>query len=217
MQKQELQQITYNYLDNMFPTAQCELNFDNNLQLLVAVILSAQCTDKRVNQVTQNLFLKYQSVQDFANANILDLEKAIFSCGFYHNKAKNIKSACNDIIDRFNGQVPDNFEDLISLNGVGRKTANVVLAVGFHKDTIAVDTHVFRVSNRLGLAKANNALKCEMQLQKIVPKEQWSRFHHLLVLFGRYHCKAIKPNCAECKLKDFCKFYKQKNSSTMQK
>ena len=208
MQKKELANITYSYLDELFERAECELNFTNHLELLVAVMLSAQCTDKRVNQVTQTLFKKYQSVQDYASCNREELEQDIFSCGFYRNKSKNIISACQDIITKFNGQVPDNFEDLISLSGVGRKTANVVLAVGFNQDAIAVDTHVFRVSNRLGLAKAKTPFECEKQLMNSVPKSRWSHIHHLLVLFGRYHCKAIKPNCKDCKLKPYCNYFK---------
>ena len=200
----------YDYINNLLPAAQCELEFSNNFELLIAVMLSAQCTDKRVNTVTKTLFQKYRNPQDFAKANINELEQEIFSCGFYHNKAKNIISASQDIIDKFDGQVPDNFEDLISLSGVGRKTANVVLAVGFGRDAIAVDTHVFRVSNRLGIAKANNPLSCEKQLQAAISQDKWSHFHHLLVLFGRYHCKAIKPNCSDCGLKNLCEYYNKK-------
>ncbi len=199
--------IVYNKINSLFPVAKCELNFANNFELLIAVMLSAQCTDKRVNVVTSTLFQKYKTPQDFANADINVLEKEIFSCGFYHNKAKNIINASKDIVSKYDGQVPDTFEDLISLTGVGRKTANVVLAVAFNQDAIAVDTHVFRVSNRLGIAKATNPLACERQLQKAISKDKWSHFHHLLVLFGRYHCKAIKPNCAGCELKELCAFY----------
>ena len=198
-----------NYLDKLFPNPECELNFNNVFELLVAVILSAQCTDKRVNQVTSSLFKKYKAPKDFAYANKEDLENDIKSCGFYHNKAKNIISASKDIIEKFNGQVPSNIDDLMSLAGVGKKTANVVYAVGFGGDAIAVDTHVFRVSNRLGII-SKNPLDCEIKLQKLIPKQKWSSVHHQLVLFGRYFCKAIKPMCANCELFDICKYDKKR-------
>lgn len=209
MQNQLTNEI-YNRLNTLFENAACELNFSNNFELLVAVMLSAQCTDKRVNEVTKTLFSKYKSPEDLKVADQAELEREIFSCGFYHNKAKNLIAMSNDLCKRFGGKVPDDFDDLISLAGVGRKTANVVLAVGFNQDAIAVDTHVFRVSNRLGLVKTNNVLKCELELQKITDKSKWSTFHHQLVLFGRYHCKAINPKCNSCVLKDLCKNYKGK-------
>ena len=199
-------------IKNKFPIAKCELNFENNYQLIVAVILSAQCTDKRVNIVTPKLFEKYPTVQDLANADIEELKDIIRSCGFYNNKSKNLIAMAKDVTNKFDGEIPSNYDDLVALAGVGRKTANVVMAVGFGKDAIAVDTHVFRVSNRLGI-KSKNPLECEKQLQKIFPKENWSELHYLLVLFGRYFCKAIKPSCENCELKEFCKFIKknQKN------
>ncbi len=202
----------YDILKNKFPIAKCELNFENNYQLIVAVILSAQCTDKRVNIVTPKLFEKYPTVQDLANADIEELKDIIRSCGFYNNKSKNLIAMAKDVTNKFDGEIPSNYDDLVALAGVGRKTANVVMAVGFGKDAIAVDTHVFRVSNRLGI-KSKNPLECEKQLQKIFPKENWSELHYLLVLFGRYFCKAIKPSCENCELKEFCKFIKknQKN------
>lgn len=202
--------IVYDRLGQIFGEAKCELNFSNNFELLVAVMLSAQCTDKRVNTVTKVLFEKYNTPEAFATLEQKKLEKEIYSCGFYHNKAKNIIAMSKDILVRFGGTVPSEFDDLISLAGVGRKTANVVMAVGFNKDAIAVDTHVFRVSNRLGIVKANNPYKCELALQKVVDKEKWSRFHHLLVLFGRYYCKAISPKCKDCVLADICKMKKGK-------
>ncbi len=198
-----------NYLNEMFPEPKCELEFQNNFQLLIAVILSAQCTHKRVNIVTKELFKKYNSPKDFASIKQEELENEIKSCGFYHNKAKNIISASKDIVNRFNGEVPNNVEDLMSLAGVGKKTANVVFAVGFGGDAIAVDTHVFRVSNRLGI-ESKNPLECEEKLMKILPKKDWSKIHHQLVLFGRYFCKAIKPNCKECELNDICKYYQER-------
>lgn len=202
----------FDILKNKFPISQCELNFENNYQLIVAVILSAQCTDKRVNIVTPKLFEKYPTVQDLAKADIEELKDIIRSCGFYNNKSKNLIAMAKDVTNKFDGEIPSNYDDLVALAGVGRKTANVVMAVGFGKDAIAVDTHVFRVSNRLGI-KSKNPLECEKQLQKIFPKENWSELHYLLVLFGRYFCKAIKPNCENCELKEFCEFIKknQKN------
>lgn len=198
----------YDILKNKFPIAKCELNFENNYQLIVAVILSAQCTDKRVNIVTPKLFEKYPTVQDLANADIEELKDIIRSCGFYNNKSKNLIAMAKDVTNKFNGEIPSNYDDLVALAGVGRKTANVVMAVGFSKDAIAVDTHVFRVSNRLGI-KSKNPLECEKQLQKIFPKENWSELHYLLVLFGRYFCKAIKPSCENCELRKFCEFIKK--------
>lgn len=193
----------FEILKNKFPVADCELNFNNNYELIVAVILSAQCTDKRVNIVTPNLFKKYPTVKELANANEQELKNIIHSCGFYNNKSKNLIAMAKDVCQKFGGEIPSDYDDLISLSGVGRKTANVVMAVGFGKDAIAVDTHVFRVSNRLGI-KSKNPLECEKQLQKIFDQKDWSHLHYLLVLFGRYYCKAIKPECSNCELKEFC-------------
>lgn len=185
-------------LDIMVENPVCELNYKTPFELLIAVILSAQCTDKRVNQVTSELFKTHNNPEDFVSMPIEELEKKIHSCGFYHNKAKSIKSASRDIIDKFNGEVPSKFEDLLTLAGVGRKTANVVLAVAFGGDAIAVDTHVLRVSNRLGFVKTENPNICEKKLMKIFPKDKWSKLHYQMVLFGRYTCKAIKPQCEKC-------------------
>lgn len=198
-----------NYLDELFPEPACELKFNSKFELLVSVILSAQCTDKRVNMVTSELFKKYNTPKDFAGLKQEELENMIKSCGFYHNKAKNIISCSKDILERFNGNVPNNVDDLMSLAGVGKKTANVVFSVGFGGDAIAVDTHVFRVSNRLGI-KSKNPLECEAKLQKLVPKQNWSKVHHQMVLFGRYNCKAIKPNCKECELVNICEYYNER-------
>ena len=181
------------------------LNFNTPFELLVAVILSAQCTDERVNRVTSELFKEYNTPEKMLKLSQTELEKYIFSCGLYKNKAQNILKTSKDILEKFNGQVPSNLEDLRSLAGVGRKTANVVYSVAFKGAAIAVDTHVFRVSNRIGLANAKNVLNTEKQLMKNINKADWSRSHHYLIYLGRSYCKAGKPNCNECPIKDLCK------------
>lgn len=200
----------YDTLKEKFPSPSCELKFKNNYELLISVILSAQCTDKRVNLVTPKLFKAYPTVFDITKAKQKDLEEIIRPCGFFHNKAKNIIGACKDISEKFNGEIPNDYESLLSLSGVGRKTANVVLSVGFGKDAIAVDTHVYRVSKRLGLAKENTPEKVEKELQKVLPQNLWSEMHFLMVLFGRYWCKSQKPLCDDCKFKEICVYYKNK-------
>ncbi|MBR1890249.1 MAG: endonuclease III [Clostridia bacterium] len=192
-------------LDEMFENPHCELNYKTDFELLVAVILSAQCTDKRVNIVTSELFKTHNTPNDFVDISLEDLEEKIKPCGFYHNKAKSIKGASADIIERFGGKVPQKFEDLISLRGVGRKTANVMISEAFKGDAFAVDTHVLKVSNRLGLVSTDNPDKCEEELKKIFPKNRWSKMHYQMVLFGRYVCKAQRPNCKECFFKEKCK------------
>ncbi len=194
-----------------YPDAQTELNFSNPYELLVAVILSAQCTDKRVNQVTPALFESYPDVYAMQNAEQADVERLIHSCGFFRNKAKNIISACKKIVSDFGGVVPNTVETLVSLPGVGRKTANVVFSVAFGGDAIAVDTHVFRVARRLGLSKANTPEKVEADLNQAIPKELWGHAHHLFIFHGRRTCHSRKPNCMECKLQDFCNYYRGKN------
>ena len=194
------------FFDQNFADARCELNYSSPYQLLVAVILSAQCTDKRVNQVTDKLFKIAPTPEKMLNLGETKLKQLIHSCGFYNNKAKSIISATNSILTKFNGQVPDNMEDLCSLDGVGRKTANVVLAEAFNKPSIAVDTHVHRVSKRLGLTKPSSTPEqCEKDLLKIVPLQKQSKFHIQAVWFGRYFCKSINPQCENCKLKTICK------------
>ena len=193
-------------LEKMHPEAHCELDFETPFEALVAVILSAQCTDKRVNLVTKDLFKKCKTPQDFSKIELEKLEELIKPCGFYKNKAKNIKACAEQIIERFNGEVPSTIEELTTLAGVGRKTANVICAEIFKQDAIAVDTHVKRVSNRLGFVKSDDPYDVEMALKEIFPKEKWARMHHLLIFLGRYTCKAIKPNCQECLLNDLCKF-----------
>ena len=173
--KEKEKQI-YEYLKELFKEGKCELNFKNNYELLVAVILSAQCTDKRVNLTTPKLFEKYPTVFEMAKAKLEDVEEIIRPCGFYHNKAKNIILGCKDIVLKHGGEVPAEFENLIKLSGVGRKTANVVMAAGFGKDAIAVDTHVFRVSKRLGLSKGETPEKVEFDLMKKFDKEKFDRY-----------------------------------------
>ena len=196
-------------LDRLFPSPKCELNYKNNYELLVAVILSAQCTDKRVNIVVGELFKKYDTPQKMLTLTQEELEEKIHSCGFYHNKAKNILSMSRDLIDKFNGEVPQDLEQLQTLAGVGRKTANVVYSEAFGGDAIAVDTHVLRVSNRLALASTDDPYKCELALMKTFDKSKWGKLHLQMVLFGRYVCKAQKPLCQECPFTKICKYYLQ--------
>ena len=186
------------------------LNFSSPLQLLIATILSAQCTDERVNKITPNLFKEYKTADDFASADLKDLQDLIRTCGLFRNKSKFIKSASKDIVNNFNGIVPDNRKDLESLAGVGRKTANVVLANVFGKQAIAVDTHVFRVSKRLGFSSGKNVLEVEKDLMDKIPKKMWSDAHHWLIYHGREICKARKPKCDECYLKSLCNYYQKK-------
>ena len=204
----------YNYLTSLYENAECELKFTTPYELLVAVILSAQCTDKRVNEVTKNLFIVANTPEKMIKLGQENLEKIIYSCGFYKNKAKNIIGMSQKLISDFNGEVPSKMEELITLDGVGRKTANVVISTAFNGEAIAVDTHVFRVSNRLGITKANNPLESEQQLMKIIPKDKWSDMHYKLVLFGRYNCKSRNPNCETCKLNHICNYYVNNKSKS---
>ena len=202
--------IILDILEEMYPDARCELNYETPFQLLVATILSAQTTDKKVNKVTETLFKDYPSLVDFLTISNDELEERIKEIGLYRNKSKNIILMCNQLIQKFNGEVPNTMEELITLAGVGRKTANVVLSNAFNVPSIAVDTHVFRVSNRLGLASSDNVLEVEMQLRKEIVKSRWSKTHHLLIFHGRYCCTAQRPKCAECRLKEYCVYYKNR-------
>lgn len=202
MNKQTAKTIV-NKLSGIFPDKPA-LNFRTPYELLVAVILSAQCTDERVNKVTAELFKEYNTPEKMLSLSQEELQGYIFSCGLYKNKAKNILQTSRDILDKFGGEVPNGLEDLRSLAGVGRKTANVVYSVAFKGDAIAVDTHVFRVSNRIGLVKAENVLNTEKGLMKILDKSDWSRAHHYLIYLGRNFCKAGKPDCVNCPIKDEC-------------
>ena len=195
-----------NFFNSQLPEAKCELEYNSPYQLLVAVILSAQCTDKRVNMVTKQLFKVAPTPHKMIQLGETKLKEIIHSCGFYNNKSKSIISATKSIIDNYNGIVPSTMVELSSLAGVGRKTANVVLAEAFNQPSIVVDTHVHRVSKRLGLTTLNSTPeKCEQDLLKLVPAKHQSKFHIQMVWFGRYQCKALNPQCEGCKLKSICK------------
>lgn len=203
----EKSQNVLNELARLYPDAQPALKFSTPYELLVAVILSAQCTDERVNKVTEILFEKHNTPEKILSLSQPELEKYIFSCGFYRNKAAHILSASRDIVEKFNGEVPSTLEELKTLAGVGQKTANVVYAVAFGGDAIAVDTHVFRVSNRLGIAKGNTPAKVEEGLCTAFPKSEWSKAHHYLIYHGRRVCHSQRPDCASCTLKPLCEYY----------
>lgn len=191
-------------LEETYRGAKPELVFSNAFELLIAVILSAQCTDKRVNVTTARLFQKAATPEAILEMGLAQLEEEIRDCGLFRNKAKNILAACRILCEKFGGQVPDSFTDLESLPGVGRKTANVVMSVAFHHPAIAVDTHVFRISNRLKLAVGTTPLEVEKELQRVIPREKWSDAHHWLIWHGRKICKARKPLCGTCPLADVC-------------
>ena len=187
----------------------CYLNHDDAWQLLVATIMSAQCTDARVNEVTKVLFKKYPSVQALASADLKDLEEVIHSVGFYHNKAKNIIGCCRELCNRFGGEVPSDIESLTSLPGVGRKTANVIRGNIFNEPSVVVDTHVLRISNKLGLVKTDDPVRAEFALMKVVDKDYWLYINHWFIALGRTICKAPRPKCSECYLQDICPTFKK--------
>lgn len=192
-------------LERDYPDADCELVFRTPLQLLIATILSAQCTDQRVNIVTRDLFKKYKTAADFASAPNRELEKAIQSTGFFRNKAKNIKSCCGDLVEKHDGQVPRDLDALVQLDGVGRKTANVVMGTAFGVPSgVVVDTHVGRISRRLGLTAETDPVKVEQQLMEQLPKKRWIKYSHQLIHHGRKICKARRPLCDACNLRDIC-------------
>jgi len=200
-------EIILDVLETMFPDAHVELNHQNNFELLIAVVLSAQTTDISVNKITKPLFQKYPTAFELSEALIEDIESIIKTIGLYRNKAKNIQMLSKDLVAKFNGEVPSNRIDLEALPGVGRKTANVVLSNAFGIPALAVDTHVARVSIRLGLAKENDSvLEIEKKLMRKIPKELWQKAHHQLIFFGRYHCLAKNPKCSACPLYDICKY-----------
>ncbi len=192
-------------LDQAYPEAHCELDHKSPLELLIATILSAQCTDKRVNIVTQDLFKRYRSAVDYANAPLTELEQAVRTTGFFRNKARNLKAACQAIVEKHGGKVPQTMEELIQLGGVGRKTANVVLGSAFGSNVgVVVDTHVARLSYRLGLTKQKTPEKIERELMSLVPQTQWTLFSHWLIWHGRRRCFARKPDCAHCEVLKWC-------------
>lgn len=192
-------------LKTEYPEAICSLDASNPFELLVAVRLSAQCTDARVNLVTPALFDKYKTLDDYCNADVKDIENLIHSCGFYKSKAQSIKDMAIGVRDRFAGVVPDNIDDLITLNGVGRKTANLIVGDIYGKESIVVDTHMIRISNRIGLVSEKDPKKIEFALKKIIPASEGSDFCHRIVLFGRDICSARKPLCDSCPINDVCK------------
>jgi endonuclease III len=203
--KKERVRMILQQLDSAFPKAQCALIHSNPLELLIATILSAQCTDERVNLVTKDLFQKYRAAGDYVQISSSVLESDIHSTGFYHNKAKSIQGACRMILEKFNGAVPKAMEELLLLPGVARKTANVVLGVAFGKaEGIVVDTHVLRLSQRLELASSDKAESVERDLMALIPRERWISFSHQMILHGRITCKARKPLCLQCSLEKIC-------------
>ncbi|ENQ3077797.1 endonuclease III [Bacillus cereus] len=210
-------QIRYclDVMGEMYPEAHCELNHDNAFELVIAVALSAQCTDVLVNKVTKSLFQKYKAPEDYLSVSIEELQQDIRSIGLYRNKAKNIQKLCRMLIDEYDGEVPQDRDELTKLPGVGRKTANVVVSVAFGVPAIAVDTHVERVSKRLAICKwKDSVLEVEKTLMKKVPMEEWGVTHHRMIFFGRYHCKAQRPQCEECKLLELCREGKKRMKGT---
>ncbi|MFL8712989.1 endonuclease III [Clostridioides sp. GD02377] len=198
-------------LEKLYPDATCELNYGTAFELLIATILSAQCTDVRVNKVTSELFKKYNTARDFANLSIEEISKEIKSCGLYKSKSQKIKDTSEQLCELYDGEVPDSLEKLVKLPGVGRKTAGVVLSNAFNQPAIAVDTHVFRVTNRIGIVDEPNPQKTEFALMEAIPKERWSHSHHVLIFHGRRMCKARNPECGDCPIKEDCNYYKEIN------
>lgn len=205
MTKKERAARAIEILKELYPEALCSLNAENPFELLVAVRLSAQCTDARVNIVTPALFERYKTLEDYASADVKEIEKYIHSCGFYKNKAESIVGMAQKILSDFDGRVPDNIEDLITLPGVGRKTANLIVGDVYGKEAIVVDTHCIRITNRIGLVAEKDPKKIEFELKKLIPADEGSAFCHRIVLFGRDICSARKPLCDECKMREICK------------
>ena len=208
MKKDKVLQIIHK-LEKYYPDSKCSLSFSNPSELLIATILSAQCTDKQVNKVTPILFEKFPDVKSLAEADLDEIKTIIHSTGFYNNKAKSIKKSMISLQDKFGGEVPDKLDDLVKLDGVGRKTANVVLGDGFGIPGIVVDTHVSRLANRLGFTKNKTPEKIEKDLMKNIPREKWTVFGHMIIDHGRKYCKARKPDCENCFLQEECKYYKK--------
>ncbi len=207
MTKKERALLAVNALKNKYPDSICSLNAENPLQLLIATRLSAQCTDARVNLVTPELFEKYKNVYDFADAEIEDVERIIHSCGFFRAKARDIIGMCRKMIDEFGGEVPSTLDDLTSLPGVGRKTANLIMGDVYGQPAVVADTHLIRISNLLGLVTTKDPFKVEMALREILPPEESNDFCHRCVLHGRDTCISGRPKCAECEMNAFCTHY----------
>lgn len=205
MTKKERALLAVEALKLAYPDALCSLTAQNPLELLIATRLSAQCTDARVNLVTPVLFAKYKTLDDYCHADVKDIEEIIHSCGFYHGKARDIIAMAQKIQSDFNGRVPDNIPDLTSLQGVGRKTANLIVGDVYHKPAVVADTHLIRLSNRIGLVETKDPQKVELALKKLLPPEESNDFCHRAVLHGRAICTARKANCADCTLQSFCK------------
>ena len=196
-------------LDKTYPEAKCSLDFSNPLELLVATVLSAQCTDQRVNQVTKSLFKKYRTAADYANVPPDELEEDIRPTGFFRNKAKSLKNCGTELVERYEGKVPNSLSELVKLPGIGRKTANVILGTAFNTPGIVVDTHVGRITQRIGLTQQRDPVKIEFDLMEQIPREKWTIFSHQLIQHGRKICKARKPRCEECPLLEHCDFGQQ--------
>ena len=211
MRQKEKTNCILNYMNGLFPNAHCELEYNKDYELLIAIVLSAQTTDKRVNMVTKILFSKYPTLEELSEAKTEDIEKIIKPIGTFKKKSIFVKEIATRLVKEQNGIVPNNREYLETLSGVGRKTTNVFLSEYYHVPSIAVDTHVERVSKRLGLAKKTDTVKeVEESLMRKIPKENWIKTHHQFIFFGRYQCKAIKPSCSNCQLKDICNHHQEK-------
>ncbi|MFN3562148.1 MAG: endonuclease III [Chloroherpetonaceae bacterium] len=217
MTKAEKFAVVSEVLSKKFPSPKTELHYETPFQLLIATLLAAQCTDKRVNMVTSSLFKDYPDAKAMSKLSVEEVKEKIKSINFFNNKAKHIVELCKTLVEKHNGEVPETLEELTALAGVGRKTAHVVMSNAFGKPVLAVDTHVFRVSNRLGLVKAENVLETEHQLMKYLKPEQVGDFHHYLILHGRYTCKAKSPECHLCELTRICSYYKQTVKKTLKK
>lgn len=209
MKKQEIADLARAELEKLYPGAQCTLDYGEPYQLMMATRLAAQCTDARVNVVTKTLFKKYPTLQAFADADLAELEQDVKPCGFYHTKAKSLKEMAGQLINNFGGEVPSTMEELLTLSGVGRKTANLILGDVFGKPAVVTDTHCIRISGRLGLTSNKEPAKVEKDLVKLLPPETSSDFCHRTVQFGRDICRARSPKCGECSLNYFCRYYAQ--------
>lgn len=209
MKKQEIAKLACEELEKLYPEAQCTLEYDEPYQLMMATRLAAQCTDARVNIVTKTLFKKYPTLEAFAEADLAELEQDVKPCGFYHTKAKSLKEMAGQLINNFGGVVPSTMEELLTLSGVGRKTANLILGDVFGKPAVVTDTHCIRITGRLGLTKNKEPAKVEKDLVKLLPPEISSDFCHRTVQFGRDICRARSPKCSECPLNYFCRYYAQ--------